>query len=178
MSPSAHEATPGSDDIRATGRTRLADATAAAAAGPVVDLVVGTTPIVIDETRGFWEGTAQEELRVQACTACGNRQLPGGPCCAVCLSPDVEWIRASGRGRVFSFTVVHRALHPSFAAQIPYVIADVELEEGPIVLSSVTDVAPSEVRIGMPVEVWFDEQGKDPFGNPFRLPKFRPSEGG
>ena len=163
-----------SADLQSTGRTRVVDV-GAAAAGPVVDLVVGTTPIVIDETRPFWEGTLHEELRVQVCSACGNRQLPGGPCCAVCLSPELTWTLATGRGQLFSFTVVHRALHPSFAAQIPYVIADVELEEGPVILSSLTDVDPGEVRIGMSLEVWFDEQGSDPFGTPFRLPKFRPA---
>ena len=158
-----------------TGKSAVADV--AAMAGPVVELVAGIKPIVIDETRGFWEGTASEELRVQVCAACGDRQLPGGPCCRECLSPDLSWERASGRGTVFSYTIVHKALHPAFAARVPYVLADIQLEEGPILTSNVTDVAPPDVRIGMAVEVWFDEPDRDAFGTAFRLPKFRPVGG-
>jgi hypothetical protein len=160
-------------DIQSTGRTRVADATVAA--GPLIDLIVGMKPIVIDETRGFWEGTLTRELRVQVCGRCGNRQLPGGPCCATCLSPDLSWIKASGRGAVFSFAIVHQALHPAFMDKVPYVVADIELEEGPVMLSNVTDVDPREVRVGMPVEVWFGEENADAFGAAFRLPLFKPA---
>jgi len=156
-----------------TGKAGVADVTAMA--GPVVDLVAGIKPIVIDETRGFWEGTAKQELRVQVCEACGHRQLPGGPCCRECLSPDVTWEPATGRGSVFSYTVVHRALHPAFAAQVPYVLADVQLDEGPILTSNVTDVEPTFDLIGLVVEVWFDHPDRDAFGTEFRLPKFRPA---
>ena len=164
-----------SEAPRGTGKSALADV--AAMAGPVVDLVAGAKPIVIDETRGFWEGTAEGELRVQVCGACGHRQLPGGPCCRECLSQELSWERASGRGIVHSFTVVHRALHPAFAAKVPYVLADIQLEEGPVLTSNVTDVDPSAVKIGMPVEVWFDEPDRDAFGTAFRLPRFRPVKG-
>lgn len=136
-------------------------------------LIAGTAPVVIDETRGFWKGTLAEELRIQVCQACGHRQLPGGPCCRACLADAVRWERASGGGRVFSFTVVHHAFHPSFAAEVPYVVADIELEEGPILTSNVTDIDPGAVRIGMPVAAWFDEPARDAFGVEYRLPKFR-----
>lgn len=162
------------ETIARTGRTRTPDV--AAAAGPLVDLVAGISPTVIDETRGFWEGTVAEELRVQVCNACGNRQLPGGPCCAACLSQDLAWRKTKGRGRVFSFTVVHQALHPTFLDKVPYVVADVALDEGPVLLSNVTDLPPDRVRIGLPVEVWFDEPAADAFGVPYRLPKFRPTK--
>jgi len=136
-------------------------------------LIAGTSPVVIDETRGFWEGTVAEELRIQVCGACGHKQLPGGPCCRECLSQELSWQRVSGRGRVFSYTVVHHAFHPTFAAQTPYVVADIELEEGPVLTSNVTDIDPAEVGIGMPVKVWFDAPSVDAFGVGFRLPKFR-----
>jgi uncharacterized OB-fold protein len=160
---------------KSTGRAAAPDM--AMMAGPVAELVAGAKPVVIAETRGFWEGTANQELRVQRC-ANGHVQLPGGPCCRVCLSPELSWEPATGRGTVFSFTVVHHALHPQFMAQIPYVLADVQLEEGPVLTSNVTDISPDDVEIGMPVEVWFDEPGADAFGTAFRLPKFRPSGGG
>ncbi|HEX9712892.1 MAG TPA: OB-fold domain-containing protein [Actinomycetota bacterium] len=142
----------------------------------LTELVMGTSPVVIDETRGFWEGTLVEQLRIQVCGACGNRQLPGGPCCSSCLSQDLSWQPASGHGTVFSFTVVRHAFHPSFADEVPYVVADVELDEGPIITSNVTDCPAESVRIGMPVKVWFDEQLEDAFHQPLRLPKFRPAE--
>lgn len=140
----------------------------------LAQLIAGTTPVVIDETRGFWEGTLAEELRAQQCAACGVLQFPGGPCCATCLSSDVTWRAVSGRGTVFSFTIVRHAFHPTFAPLVPYVVADIALDEGPIMTSMITDVDHAAVRIGMPVRVWFDEPIADPFGIPLRLAKFKP----
>lgn len=144
----------------------------------LTELVAGTAPTVIEETRPFWEGTLAGELRIQVCVACGGTQLPGGPCCSTCLSPDVAWRRASGRGTVFSFTVVRHVFHPAFSEKVPYVVADVRLDEGPILTSNVTGVPVEEVRIGMPVEVWFDEPIEDAFHVRLALPRFRPREGG
>jgi len=143
----------------------------------LTELVAGITPTVIDETRPFWEGTLASELRVQVCAACGAKQLPGGPCCTSCWSQDLRWERASGRGTVFSFTIVRHPFHPSFAEQVPYVVADVQLDEGPIFTSNVTDLGVEEVTIGMPVEVWFDNEIEDAFHTKLRLPKFRPIKG-
>jgi uncharacterized OB-fold protein len=140
----------------------------------LTELVAGATPIVVEDTRGYWEGTMVEELRVQTCKECGNRQLPWGPCCTRCLSQDLDYVVASGRGTVFSFTAVRQAIHPSFSQQVPYVIADIELEEGPIMTSNVTDVPVEAVFIGMPVSVWFDTEAEDAFHTTLRLPKFRP----
>lgn len=140
------------------------------------ELVAGVTPVVIDETKAFWEGTLAEELRLQACNACGAVQLPGGPCCSTCLAQDLRWDRASGRGEVFSFTIVRHSFHPAFMDKLPYVVADIRLEEGPIITSNVTGIPPDDVRIGMPVEVWFAEPIEDAFHVPLRLPKFRPSK--
>ena len=143
----------------------------------LTELVAGNVPIVVDETRGFWEASLEERLVVQSCDACGYVQLPGGPCCRRCLSQDLSWTPASGRGEVFSFTIVRQAIHPAFSAQVPYVVADIRLEEGPVMTSNVTDCEVTDVRIGMPVEVWFDAEAEDAFHVKLRLPKFRPSKG-
>ena len=143
----------------------------------LTELVAGSVPIVVEETRGYWEATLGEELRVQTCNTCGHKQLPWGPCCTKCLSQDLSSERSAGRGRVFSFTVVRQAIHPSFSQQVPYVVADVELDEGPIMTSNVTDVPVEEVFIGLPVEVWFDNEMEDAFHTKLRLPKFRPIRG-
>lgn len=138
------------------------------------ELVAGFTPIVVEETRGFWEGTLAQELRVQVCGACGARQLPAGACCSSCLSQDLTWQAVGGRGTVYAFTVVRHAFHPSFADKVPYVLADIELDEGPVITSNVTDVDVETVHIGMPVEVWFDDEAEDAFHAKLRLPRFRP----
>lgn len=138
------------------------------------ELVMGMVPTVVEETRGFWEGTLAGELRVQACDACGARRLPAGACCSRCLSQDLRWEPASGRGTVFSYTIVRHAFHPAFADEIPYVVADIQLDEGPIITSNVTDCAVEDVSIGMPVEVWFGEELEDAFHARLRLPTFRP----
>lgn len=140
----------------------------------MTELVMGTTPTVIEETRPFWEGTLAEELRVQVCGACGNVQLPGGPCCTTCLDRNLTWRASNGCGAVFSFTVVRHAFNPLFATPVPYVLADIQLDDGPTFTSNITDVDPDEVRIGMRVRAWFDTQIEDAFHTPLRLPKFRP----
>jgi uncharacterized protein len=142
----------------------------------LTELVAGAVPIVVEETRGYWEGTLAEEIRIQRCNACGHLQLPWGPCCTRCLSQDLGYQVASGRGTVFSFTIVRQAIHPDFSAQVPYVVADVQLEEGPVMTSNVTDCAPEDVSIDMPVRSWFDEELEDAFHVKLRLPKFKPSE--
>ncbi len=139
----------------------------------LTDLLMGTAPTVIDETKPFWEGTLKGELLVQVCNECGTKQLPGGPCCTTCLSQDLSWQKASGRATLFTFTVVHHAFHPAFADKVPYVVADVQLEEGPIITSTVTDVPLEQITIGMPLQVWFDEPIEDAFHVQLALPKFR-----
>src|SRR5207244_2590941 len=128
-----------------------------------------------DETRAYWDATMREELVIQRCASCGAVQHPGGPCCSSCLAPTLEWVKASGRGTVFSFTVVRHSFHPAFTDKIPYVLADVRLEEGPIMTAGLTGCAPDEVHIDMPVEVWFAEPIEDAFHVSLRLPKWRPA---
>jgi hypothetical protein len=112
-------------------------------------------PVMSEETAPFWEGTAKGELRVQRCAACGSLQLPASAVCSSCLSSDIAWIQVSGHGTVFSFTVVHHAFHPAFASEVPYVVADIELDEGPVLTASIVDVDHAEVKIGMEVEARF-----------------------
>jgi uncharacterized OB-fold protein len=142
----------------------------------LTELVAGSTPIVVEETRGYWEGTLAEELRIQKCNACGHLQMPWGPCCTRCLSQDLGYQLASGRGSVFSFTIARQSIHPNFSGQVPYVLADIQLEEEPIMTSNVTDCPPEDVSIGMAVRVWFDAEVDDAFHVKLRLPKFKPSE--
>jgi uncharacterized OB-fold protein len=117
----------------------------------------------------FWEAARRHELVVQRCRACGARRFPARELCSGCLSREADWEPVSGRGTVFSVAVVHHALHPGFAAEVPYAVVVVELEEGPRMISNLLGVAPGDIRIGLPVEVVFEEVTPE-----ITLPKFRP----
>jgi uncharacterized OB-fold protein len=125
-----------------------------------------------EETAPFWDAARRGEFLIQECRSCGFRQLPPAACCNRCLSRDLGWTRASGRGTVYSYAVYHRAFHPAFADMVPYVVADIELEEGVFYLSNVVGCAPEDVYIGMPVEVAFERVTEE-----ITLPVFRPRQG-
>jgi len=85
------------------------------------------------------------------------------------LSDDVEWFLCSGRGEIYTFTVTHQNQAPGFREALPYVLAYVTLEEGVQMLTNIVDCPPDEVRIGMPVEVTFEDVTDD-----IAIPRFRP----
>ena len=85
------------------------------------------------------------------------------------MSADVEFKQASGRGKVFSYVVFHRVYHPGFADEVPYVVALIELEEGPRLLSNVIGIEPDAVVCEMPVQVAYED-----ITETATLPKFRP----
>ena len=121
------------------------------------------------ETRPFWEGCKNHQLRFQKCKQCRLFRWPPSVICPNCLSGDTAWINAIGRGTIYSFAVFHRAFHPAFKKDIPYITASIQLEEGPRILSNVVDCPPDQVACGMPVEVtWVDLMEE------FSLPKFKP----
>jgi hypothetical protein len=122
------------------------------------------------ETRAYWEGAARGELVLQRCRDCGAVQHRPRALCASCLSDDIQHFVASGRGAVHTFTVTHQNQAPGFREACPYVLAYVELEEGPRLLTNVVGCDPAEVRIGMPVRVDFA-----PTDGEFPVPVFRPA---
>ncbi len=127
-------------------------------------------PGIDDFQRPFWEAAKRHELVLQRCRKCGSFRYPPGLMCHECLSDDLEWTRVSGRGTVFTWTVFHRAYHPAFAAEVPYAVVAVELEEGPRMLSNLVNCKLEDIRIGMPVVVTFDDASAE-----ISLPKFRPA---
>ena len=117
-------------------------------------------------TGAFWDACRRHELVAACCADCGHRFLPPGPRCPRCWSPGVAPRAVSGEGRVYSFAVYRRSYHPGFP--VPYVVALVELAEGPRLISNVVGCAPEEVEVDMPVRVRFDDVGE------FSLPRFEP----
>lgn len=119
----------------------------------------------------FYRFCKQHELRFQRCRDCGAwRHMPRESCQA-CGSFNWAWERTAGKGQVFSWTVIHRALHPGFAPELPYAAVVVELEEGVRIVSHVLDLPVDQLRVGLPVEVVFDDVTPE-----ITLPKFRPLE--
>ncbi|HEX6311793.1 MAG TPA: Zn-ribbon domain-containing OB-fold protein [Acidimicrobiia bacterium] len=116
----------------------------------------------------YWEAAARGELVVQECPECGRRQFYPRTVCTQC-GADPGWLTCSGRGSVHTFTVIRQNHAKPFREELPYVVAMVDLEEGPRMMGNLTGCDPAEVHIGMPVEVYFvraDEGGAVPFWRP------------
>ena len=124
-------------------------------------------PVPTPETKHFWDGTVVGELRLQRCGECGSTYFPPQPFCPHCSSDNVDVVRSSGRGFLYSYVISHLAA-PGFEA--PYVIGVVELEEGPRLLTNIVDVPaePDQLPLDLPVEVVYREIGS------ITLPLFRP----
>jgi uncharacterized OB-fold protein len=121
-------------------------------------------------TAPYWEAAVERKLRLPRCRACEKWHFYPRSLCPHCGSADLEWRDAEGCGEVFSFSVIHRAPSPAFAADVPYVVAIVSLAEGPHLMTNIVGCAPGSVRIGMPVAVDFKvlDDGAS-------LPVFRPA---
>ena len=108
-------------------------------------------------SKPFWESAAKGELRVQKCLTCGHYEWTPQAACSRCLTETLSWERCSGRGSIYSYSIVWRPQDDSFRA--PYVVAIVELDEGVRMLTEIINVDPSGVEIGMPVQVAFGRSG-------------------
>src|SRR5215468_2690855 len=130
---------------------------------------VKPVPVPTKETKPYWDGCKKHELHIQKCAACSHYQFYPRLYCTACMSDKVEWVKASGRGKVLSFTIVHRPVTQAFAGDVPYVVALITLDEGPQLMSNVVGCPPEKVHIGMPVEVTFEDWTAD-----ISVPKFKP----
>lgn len=127
------------------------------------------------ETEPFWEGTKQHKLMIQYCNDCQQYYFYPRPYCRHCLSDNVEWRQVSGRATLHTFVVNHRPA-PGFDNEAPYVIAIMELAEGPRMMSNLVGVDANEperllemARKKQPFEVVFEAANEE-----ITLPKFRP----
>jgi uncharacterized OB-fold protein len=130
-------------------------------------------PIINEDNAPYWEYAREHQLRMQKCVNCGHIRFPVSIVCPRCHSLEMEWTRLSGKGKVYSYIIYHQAYHPAYKDDIPYVVAIIQLDEGPRMESNITDCRLEDLRVGMPVELYFDDVTED-----VSLPKFRPAEGG
>jgi uncharacterized OB-fold protein len=126
-------------------------------------------PNINGDSREFWAGCKEHELRFQKCKACGHVRWSASSICPMCYSNETKWIVAGGKGKVYTFAVYHVAYHPGFEKDVPYVVADVELEEGPRLLTNIVGYRPDDVKCEMLVEVTWEDITEE-----FSLPKFKP----
>ena len=106
-------------------------------------------------TKEFYDFCRQGELRFQRCSNCNAFRHVPREICSECNSFDWQWVASSGRGSVYSWTVVERALHPDFIDATPMAPVIIELEEGVRMLSNIVNMAPQNLTMGMPVQVEF-----------------------
>ncbi len=123
------------------------------------------------DTQRFWDGAKAGELWIQRCTACGDPYFYPRAYCPRCASRDVEWFRASGRATLYSYVINHR---PAPGWDEPYVIAVVELEEGPRMMTNVVGVPaePESLPLDMLLQVTFEPRGD------YAVPLFEPAREG
>jgi uncharacterized OB-fold protein len=126
-------------------------------------------PAISSLNQPYWEALKRRELRMQQCDECGRVWFPPSPLCPKCWSRKLSWKQLSGRGRVNSWVVFHQAYYKSYEHDLPYNVTEVELDEGPRVLTNLVGVANDQIRAGMEVEVVFDDVTGD-----ITLPKFKP----
>ncbi len=118
----------------------------------------------------FWEATKRHELMMPRCKTCANIFFYPRERCPKCMSDDLGWTRLGGRGRLYSFTVVHQTAHPAFQPEAPHIYAIIQLDEGARMPSNLVECAIEDARIDMPVEAVFDDGSEE-----FTLVKFRPA---
>jgi uncharacterized OB-fold protein len=123
------------------------------------------------ETRHFWDGCKEGELRLQRCTACGDSYFPPRPFCPKCSSRAVEVYKASGKAILYSY-VINMRPRPDMGTE-PYAIAVVQLDEGPRMMTNIINCpqTPEALQLDMPVKVSFARMS-----DAISLPLFEPAK--
>ena len=127
-------------------------------------------PDVTPESAAYWAAAADERLVVRDCQNCGLVYHYPRTLCPDCLSDDVEWREATGKGEVYSYSVAE-AISGWPEERLPLVVAYVELEEGPRMMTNIVDCDPENIEIGMPVCLKCAETEEEDVGVPVFVPK-------
>jgi hypothetical protein len=117
------------------------------------------TPVANADSLTYWNAVRERRLLIRKCNACGSLHFMPRHLCPVCWSDQIEWVDSKGSGSVHSFTVIRRAPMAAFAARAPYVVALIDLDEGPRMIANVIGDDALSVRIGDRVNVTFEDRG-------------------
>lgn len=118
------------------------------------------SPDITPVSAPFWDAARAHRLLVQHCEGCGRNQFPPTMRCPSCGAATV-WVETEGRGVIHTFTVMRRAYHPSFELSLPYAVAVIQLDEGPMMLTDLIGADLGEVEVGRRVTVWYDDVGPE-----------------
>jgi len=120
-------------------------------------------------SKPFWDGCKRNELLIQKCKDCQKHIFYPKLFCPHCLSPNLKWVKASGRGKIYSFTVIYSYAPTEFSEDTPYIVAIIDLQEGVRMMSNITGCPPERIKCDMEVEVVFNDVTEE-----ITLPKFKP----
>jgi hypothetical protein len=135
---------------------------------PETGLPAKALPTVTEENRPFWDGARAGRLVMQQCAQCGHIRYPIQALCPKCLNDKCTWAQLSGHGTVFAIVVYHQAFNKAWAADVPYNVVIVQLDEGPRMFSNVVGAVNSEVAVGDRLAVLFE-----PIADDLVVPRFR-----
>jgi uncharacterized OB-fold protein len=127
------------------------------------------------EAKPYWDGLKEGKLMLPRCQACGQAFFYPRVMCPRCQSREITWFQASGRGKLHAFGIGHQAFNKAFKVGPPYVLAMIEVEEGPRMMSNLVNVAPDPkaIRCDMPVQVVFHK-----LTDSITVPLWEPAKGG
>jgi len=130
------------------------------------------SPIPDFDAEEFWTGCNRGELLMQRCAECKKLRWLPRPMCPSCNSLAAEWVKMSGRGKVYSWTIITHPVHPAAVSRVPYNVVQVRLDEDPelILVTNLIDIRNEDIRIDMPVQVVFEQHEPG-----VKLPKFKPA---
>ena len=123
-------------------------------------------PVKYLDDMGFWDGVQKKQLSFQKCKECGTLAHPPRPMCPKCHSFEKEWVASQGKGKVYSWVTYREPNHGAF--KTPYSVVLVEMDEGVRVVANVVGMKPEDIKIGMPVEVVFEDVAPG-----ITIPKFK-----
>ena len=115
-------------------------------------------PAPTPTSQPFWDGLRDGVVRLQRCDDCGTWIYYARSHCTSCLSTDLTWTDIGGGGTIYTFTVARQPTMPHFADEVPQLLAVIELDEGPRITSTLVDIDPDAIEIGMRVEPVFDHK--------------------
>ena len=126
------------------------------------EVLLPPLPQITEETRPFWDSCKEGALKLQRCSDCSEFRFPPSVACPACASMNCSWEPVSGKGTIFSFVTFQRLYHKAFASLLPYVVAVVELEEGPRLLTRLAGLTEADVvKCGAPVRLHLEPLSDD-----------------
>ena len=127
-------------------------------------------PVPDENSQPFFDAAKAGKLLLRYCPRCNRFLGYAAEICDVCFNAKLEWRESAGRGKVYSFIIMHQVIHPGFASIVPYNVASVELEEGPRLHTNLVNIANDQIRMDMPVKVTFEKLDDE-----ITVPKFEPA---